>query len=117
LGRTEGVGRKSMVFSASIHSLITPPTTDCVMRKRRIRSPKGPAPDSKGSRGMERGQYVRIAQKLRQEDHCDWIPCQDCGGQGIAHCCDGICEQPNVEPLNEPLVRPPSPWTKSFGGS
>ena len=21
-------------------------------------------------------------------------PCQECGGTGIAHCCDGICEQP-----------------------
>jgi hypothetical protein len=26
------------------------------------------------------------------ESH-DMIPCPDCGGQGIAHCCDGICEQ------------------------
>jgi hypothetical protein len=24
------------------------------------------------------------------------IPCPDCGGSGIAHCCDGICEQPNA---------------------
>jgi len=23
------------------------------------------------------------------------IPCPDCGGSGIAHCCDGICEQPS----------------------
>jgi hypothetical protein len=22
------------------------------------------------------------------------VPCPDCGGQGIAHCCDGICAQP-----------------------
>jgi hypothetical protein len=22
------------------------------------------------------------------------IPCPECGGSGIAHCCDGICEQP-----------------------
>lgn len=22
------------------------------------------------------------------------IPCPDCGGTGVAHCCDGICEQP-----------------------
>jgi hypothetical protein len=22
------------------------------------------------------------------------IPCPDCGGTAIAHCCDGICEQP-----------------------
>jgi hypothetical protein len=24
------------------------------------------------------------------------IPCPDCGGQGIGHCCDGICEQPDL---------------------
>jgi len=24
------------------------------------------------------------------------IPCPDCGGSGIAHCCDGICEQPGT---------------------
>ena len=23
------------------------------------------------------------------------IPCPECGGQGIGHCCDGICEQPD----------------------
>jgi hypothetical protein len=22
------------------------------------------------------------------------LPCPDCDGCGIAHCCDGICEQP-----------------------
>ena len=27
------------------------------------------------------------------------IPCPDCGGTGVAHCCDGICEQPG------PMVR------------
>ena len=26
------------------------------------------------------------------------IPCPDCGGTGIAHCCDGICEQPDRAP-------------------
>ena len=26
---------------------------------------------------------------------CEMIPCPECGGQGIAHCCDGICEQPS----------------------
>jgi len=26
----------------------------------------------------------------------DMIPCPDCGGQGIAHCCDGICAQPEA---------------------
>ena len=24
------------------------------------------------------------------------IPCPDCGGTGVAHCCDGICEQPET---------------------
>jgi hypothetical protein len=24
-------------------------------------------------------------------------PCYDCGGTGIAHCCDGICEQPDAD--------------------
>ena len=24
------------------------------------------------------------------------IPCPDCGGSGIAHCCDGLCEQAGV---------------------
>jgi hypothetical protein len=29
------------------------------------------------------------------------IPWRDCGGQGIAHCCDVICEQPHPELMNE----------------
>jgi hypothetical protein len=52
--------------------------------------------------------FVRVVQTLQQSDHCELIPCPDCGGQGIAHCCDGICEQPNVEPLIEPIRRPPT---------
>jgi hypothetical protein len=24
------------------------------------------------------------------------IPCPGCGGSGIAHCCDGLCEQPDA---------------------
>lgn len=24
------------------------------------------------------------------------VPCPDCGGQGVGHCCDGICAQPEV---------------------
>jgi hypothetical protein len=38
-----------------------------------------------------------------QEDPCSMIPCPDCGGQGIAHCCDGICEQPDLELMNKPI--------------
>jgi hypothetical protein len=26
-----------------------------------------------------------------------FIPCPDCGGQAIAHCCEGLCEQPETE--------------------
>ena len=29
-------------------------------------------------------------------DEAALIPCPDCGGSGIAHCCDGICEQPST---------------------
>jgi hypothetical protein len=28
------------------------------------------------------------------------------GRQGIAHCCDGLCEQPNVDQLDKPIRRP-----------
>jgi hypothetical protein len=38
-----------------------------------------------------------------QEGPCAMIPCPDCGGQGIAHCCDGICEQPHPEAKKEPI--------------
>jgi hypothetical protein len=24
------------------------------------------------------------------------IPCPECGGQTIAHCCEGLCEQPDA---------------------
>ena len=23
------------------------------------------------------------------------LPCPECGGSGITHCCDGLCEQPD----------------------
>ena len=26
----------------------------------------------------------------------DFVPCPDCGGQAIAHCCEGLCEQPDA---------------------
>jgi hypothetical protein len=25
----------------------------------------------------------------------EFIPCPECGGQAIAHCCEGLCEQPD----------------------
>jgi hypothetical protein len=37
--------------------------------------------------------FVRAAGR-RGEQSLEMIPCPDCGGQGVAHCCDGICEQP-----------------------
>jgi hypothetical protein len=31
------------------------------------------------------------------EEAADFIPCPDCGGQAIAHCCEGLCEQPEPD--------------------
>jgi hypothetical protein len=31
---------------------------------------------------------------------CGEEPCFECGGTGITHCCDGICEQPELEREN-----------------
>jgi hypothetical protein len=28
----------------------------------------------------------------------EFIPCPECGGQAIAHCCEGLCEQPDIRP-------------------
>src|SRR5262245_15546951 len=30
------------------------------------------------------------------EHNVEHFPCPDCGGSGIAHCRDGLCEQPDV---------------------
>jgi len=46
--------------------------------------------------------FVRVRRTIERDDY-DLIPCPDCGGQGIAHCCDGICEQPEIIAPNEPL--------------
>jgi len=50
----------------------------------------------------ERPGFVRAPRAAHASDHGGLIPCLDCGGQGIAHCCDGTCEQPESIPLNEP---------------
>jgi hypothetical protein len=43
--------------------------------------------------------FVRAVPADRDHrDASDMIPCPECGGQGIAHCCDGICEQPEQAP-------------------
>jgi hypothetical protein len=50
----------------------------------------------------ERPGFVRAT---RGEDGARYpvlVPCPDCAGTGIAHCCDGICEQP---PPGEPGER------------
>jgi hypothetical protein len=71
----------------------------------------GPYPSRSGFRGgclmlcetcrwTGRPGFVR-ASGTSQEDHSAMIPCPECGGQGIAHCCDGVCEQPKAEPMNE----------------
>jgi hypothetical protein len=28
-----------------------------------------------------------------RDEAADFIPCPDCGGHAIAHCCEGLCEQ------------------------
>jgi hypothetical protein len=27
-----------------------------------------------------------------RDEAADFIPCPDCGGHAIAHCCEGLCE-------------------------
>jgi hypothetical protein len=38
--------------------------------------------------------FVRAPKQADDRGEDRMIPCPDCGGSGIAHCCDGICEQP-----------------------
>jgi len=42
--------------------------------------------------------FVRAGAHTPTHDRVDerLVPCPDCGGSGIAHCCDGICEQPGT---------------------
>ena len=49
-------------------------------------------------RFTERPGFVRRPPRAGEEDHTVLIPCPECGGTGIAHCCDGICEQPEIAP-------------------
>jgi hypothetical protein len=44
-----------------------------------------------------------------QGNRDEMIPCPDCGGQGIGHCCDGICEQPELGTQQSSPVRPTGP--------
>jgi len=47
-------------------------------------------------RWTERPGFVRVRGRSREDGKDDMVPCPDCGGQGIGHCCDGICEQPDL---------------------
>jgi len=47
--------------------------------------------------------FVRIRRNVQMDDCREMIPCPGCGGQGIARCCAGACEQPNVEPQYRPV--------------
>jgi len=51
----------------------------------------------------ERPGFVRAPRTAHVSDQSGVIPCPDCGGQRIAHCCYGICEQPEVVLPNELL--------------
>jgi len=57
--------------------------------------------DPEALRSAIRGLIYWAMQDSALIDAYELVPCPDCGGQGTAHCCDGICEQPAVEVLNE----------------
>jgi len=52
-------------------------------------------------RWTERPGFVRRRQAAgaaaAADEAADFIPCPDCGGQAIAHCCEGLCEQPEAD--------------------
>ena len=52
-------------------------------------------------RWSERPGFVRARDRTGADGKGEMIPCPDCGGQGIGHCCDGICEQPDVSAQQE----------------
>jgi hypothetical protein len=35
--------------------------------------------------------------KSKNRHYFEELPCPYCMGSGIAHCCDGLCEQPTTE--------------------
>jgi len=53
-------------------------------------------------RWTERPGFVRVRGRSREDGKDGMIPCPDCGGQGIGHCCDGICEQPEAGVQSKP---------------
>jgi predicted RNA-binding Zn-ribbon protein involved in translation (DUF1610 family) len=51
-------------------------------------------------RWTERPGFIRRQaankQAANKDEAADFVPCPDCGGQAIAHCCEGLCEQPDA---------------------
>jgi hypothetical protein len=48
-------------------------------------------------RFSERPGFVRRDPAADADPAAEYLPCPDCGGQAIAHCCDGLCEQPEPD--------------------
>jgi hypothetical protein len=50
---------------------------------------------------VERPGFVRRPEFRCRDRYTDellgmvWQPCPDCNGTAVAHCCDGLCEQPD----------------------
>ncbi len=45
-------------------------------------------------RWTERPGFIRRPGSAAVSEEGAFIPCPDCGGAVIAHCCEGLCEQP-----------------------
>jgi len=50
-------------------------------------------------RYSERPGFVRrdSGPRAATATRADYVPCPDCGGAAIAHCCEGLCEQPDPD--------------------
>ena len=64
-----------------------------------------------------RPDFVRAARNVQKDDGCEMIPRSDCGGQAIAQCCDGICEQPDVERFAGFAIQSLIAWAESWAAS
>jgi hypothetical protein len=45
-------------------------------------------------RFSERPGFVRRDGAGPAAEATEYLPCPDCGGAAIAHCCEGLCDQP-----------------------
>lgn len=53
-------------------------------------------------RWTKRPGFVRRPKAAAASEDTEFVPCPDCGGAAIAHCCEGLCEQPEeTEPNAE----------------